>query len=120
MVRSAIAMTLISLTAMAGAGLPRASAGERLRVEWEQLQTKRGIVLSGYVYSDFGSTATNVQLFVETLDQSGQVIGTRTAYVMGTVPPFNRASFEIKVPSGAAYRVSVANADWMNGGGGGG
>ena len=84
-----------------------------LRVESSTTsQTRRGPAVSGYVYNEHGQTADRVRLAVDTLDGAGQVTATKIAEVLGTVPPHNRAYFEVPVPDGAArYRVRVLSFD---------
>ena len=69
----------------------------------------------GYVYNGTGQAATRVQLLVESLDGSGQVIGKLLVPVYNIVPSFGRAYFDapIDVP-GASYRVVVYYYDWVN------
>jgi hypothetical protein len=75
-------------------------------------QTRRGPVVSGYVFNEYGQTLDRVRLAVDTLDSAGQVTSTRIAQVLGTVPPHNRAYFEVPVPDVAArYRVRVLSFD---------
>ena len=75
-------------------------------------QTRRGPAVTGYVYNEHGQTAERVRLAVETLDGGGQVTSTKIAEVLGTVPPHNRAYFEVPVPDGAArYRVRGLSFD---------
>jgi hypothetical protein len=78
--------------------------------------------VSGYVYNQrAGSYAVSVRLLVEALDGSGQVVGSTTGYVLGDVPPSNRAYFEIKAPAKAvSYRVTIASFAWRAYGAGGG
>jgi hypothetical protein len=88
------------------------------RLEWEVDQsTKRGPVITGYVYETFGRLAEDMRLAIETLDAAGAVTGTRIGYVMGTVPPGARAYFEIPVPAASAYRVRILSFRWRNIGG---
>jgi len=78
-------------------------------------------VVSGYVYNDYGRPAARVQLRVEVLDASGQVLSSTLVYEDSVVPNFSRAYFESRVPAlGASYRATVVSAEWLGGGGGGG
>jgi hypothetical protein len=85
------------------------------RVEWEAGQSaRRGPVVSGYVYNDYGRAVERMQLSIEGLDGSGAVVSTTIGYVLGTVPGWNRAYFEIPVPAGAAaYKVRVLSFNWV-------
>jgi hypothetical protein len=119
-----LALLLICL----GAGAVRAQVQTRsvdsdLRVEWTDSEDRRGRpVVSGYVYNQrAGTYAVSVRLRVEALDGSGQVVGSTIGYVLGEVPPANRAYFEIKAPAKAAsYRVTIESYAWRAYGAGGG
>jgi hypothetical protein len=81
------------------------------RLEWEASTARRGPVLSGYVYNISGTAADRVRLAIDTLDGAGQVTASVIGYVFGTVPPGNRAYFEIPVPRAENYRVRVLSFD---------
>jgi hypothetical protein len=71
-------------------------------------------VLSGYVYGQYsGLSASHMQLAIERLDAAGQVIGTSTTWVLGDVPPNNRAYFTTRVEPAASYRVRILSFDWV-------
>ena len=53
-----------------------------------------------------------MQLLVEGLDASGQVVAKTTTWVRD-VPPNNRAFFDVAVPNAPSYRVSVLSFDWV-------
>lgn len=94
-----------------------------LRVEGSGSEDRRGRpVVSGYVYNQrAGAYAVSVRLLVEALDGSGQVVGSTSGYVLGEVPPSNRAYFEIKAPAKAAsHRITIASFAWRSYGAGGG
>jgi len=49
-----------------------------------------------------------MQLLVEALDASGEVMGQQVEWLLGTVPPFGRAYFEVRARTRAPqYRVRV-------------
>jgi hypothetical protein len=71
-------------------------------------------VLSGYVYNmHSGMTADRMQLLIERLDAAGNVIGTSSTWVLGGVPPANRAYFSTRVEPAASYRVQIVGFDWI-------
>jgi len=78
------------------------------KVEW----SKAGRNLNGYVYNSSNRRAARMQLLVEGLDASGQVVAKTTTWVRD-VPPNNRAFFEVAVPNAPSYRVSVLSFDWV-------
>jgi hypothetical protein len=53
-----------------------------------------------------------MQVSVQSLDDAGNVIGTTSTWVLGGVPPGNRAYFTTHAAPGASYRVSVLFFDW--------
>src|SRR5262245_4414241 len=72
----------------------------------------------GHVYNDSPKAAGRVQLAVESLDATGQVINRSLLPLDGIVPAFNRLYFDIRVPTaGASYRVTVYSYEWLKGGG---
>ena len=111
-----------------GAGPARAQVQTRsvdsdLRVEGTGSEDRRGRpVVSGYVYNQrAGGYAVSVRLRVDALDGSGQVTDSTVGYLLGEVPPSNRAYFEIKAPAKAAsYRVTIESFAWRAYGAGGG
>jgi len=93
-----------------------------LRVEWKAEPWKGGRArITGYVYNERDFWAGNVQLLVEVLDASGQLVGSTLATVYGEVPPRNRSYFEVGLSmAGSSYRVTVRSVDWRGYGTGGG
>jgi hypothetical protein len=64
--------------------------------------------VSGYVYNQYGSTATQMRILAQALDPNGAVVGQSIAYVPGGVGGFGRAYFDVpNLPVTPAYRVSV-------------
>ncbi len=89
-------------------------ADHYFRVEWQQGTGKRGPIVSGYVHNKYGNAAADVQLLVEGLDASGNVVSTTRVRVLGIVPPLGSAFFETPVPGGAAsYRVTVVSFNYV-------
>jgi hypothetical protein len=70
--------------------------------------------LGGYVVSHYGAPALRMQLLVEGLDSSVQVVAQRVEWLGGDVPPFSRRYFEVPAPRPAStYRVSVFAFDFF-------
>ncbi len=94
---------------------PHFPAWERyFAVSWEPFERRGRPHLSGYVVSSYGAHATRVQLLVDSLDSSGQVVAQRVEWLAGGVPGFSRAYFEVPVPQPASsYRVSVFAFDFL-------
>ena len=122
--RGARLALVIAVVAWIGAGSAAASpyAQETLdryfRIEYDVGAKGGRSVISGYVYNlNPGTPAERMQLSIETLDASGTVIGTSSTWVLGTVPPGNRAYFSASATPGASYRVQVLSFDWGSRGG---
>lgn len=94
------------------------------RVEWQVGQNRKGPMIDGYVYNKAMRAAEHMRLKIDRLDSNGQVVGSSTAVVLGTVPMDGRAYFTASVPPAANYRVQPYTFDWTGGGavgsGGGG
>ena len=115
---------LIAVVAWGGAGSAAAAnyAQETLdryfRFEYQVTPSATRPVVSGYVYNmNPGTPAERMQLSIESLDGSGNVIGKSSTWVLGNVPPGNRAYFSASAVPGASYRVQVLSFDWGSRGG---
>ena len=115
---------LIAVVAWIGAGSAAAAnyAQETLdryfRFEYQVTPSAARPVVSGYVYNmNPGTPAERMQLSIESLDASGNVIGKSSTWVLGNVPPGNRAYFSASAVPGASYRVQVLSFDWGSRGG---
>jgi hypothetical protein len=105
---------LIVLLSLLGSSVPVAAqsyaiqgADQHFRIESQTGAGRRGPVVYGYVYSGVGYTVDRVRLAVDSIDANGQVTGTTLGNVVGTVPPNNRAYFEVPVQATGAHRVRV-------------
>ena len=75
--------------------------------------------ITGYVYSDKGRAADQVQLHITELDASGKPIGSYFERMLETVPAEGRAYFDVKVPTSAqaaSYHVGVSAWNDIEGG----
>ena len=66
-----------------------------------------------------GLIADRMRLSIEQLDAAGNVVGTTTTWVMGTIPGNSRTWFQACVPPAASHRVEILSFDWVGRGGGG-
>lgn len=97
-------------------GIP--GADRYFRLEWEARPgERRGPVVAGYLYNDYGAPATNIRMLVETLDGAGAVTGSTVTLLPGTAPGNGRLYFEQRVPAAAGYRLRVLSWDFIRGGG---
>ena len=117
----AVGLLLVTPAGWAGASTSLVAPGQQhyFRTEATGGTDRRGRpVVSGFVYNSHGLPAHHVQLDVEVLDASGQVLSRTLCYEDTMVPNFGRAYFEQRVPAlGASYRVTVHSVEWMRTGG---
>lgn len=81
-------------------------------IDWQVARSARGPVIEGYVYNKKDQTVVRMVLAIERVDGAGQVVGSSTVWVLGGVPPGNRAFFQAKTTEAAGYRVKVLNFAW--------
>jgi hypothetical protein len=80
------------------------------RLSWEPVPESDGvhIRLRGYVENTYGEAVGRVQLLVQALDASGNIVDQKIAWVPGAVPAFDRVYYEIpNVLTANRYRVTV-------------
>ena len=84
-------------------------------VSWEPFERRGQPHLSGYIVSSYGVLATGVQLLVDSLDSSGQIVAQRVEWLGGSnLPGFSRTYFEVPIrQQGQSYRVSVFAFDFV-------
>jgi hypothetical protein len=88
-------------------------------VEWDSRTVSGGrSVVSGYVHNRQTMRLENIRVRVEMLDASSRAVGTRLAYVAGTVPAHDRGYFEVRLPASESYRVTIDSFDWAGCGNG--
>jgi hypothetical protein len=116
---------LVAVVSLLGAGRAWAqiyapeTIAHDFRVEWQVGQNRKGPVIDGYVYNTAMRTADRMRLKIDQLDAAGNVVGSTTAVVLGTIPNDGRAYFSASVPPAASYRVQPYSFDWSGGGGAG-
>jgi hypothetical protein len=113
-----LALSLLTSPAVAGPNFAKATLDYYFNVEWQAASSKHGPVVEGYVYNKSALIADRMRIRVEQLDGSGNVVGTTDSWVLGGVPPSNRAWFQVRVPQAPSYRVEVLSFDWLGRGGG--
>jgi hypothetical protein len=59
-----------------------------------------------------GVPVERMQVAVQSLDAAGNVVGTTSTWVLGGVPPGNRAYFTTHAVPANSYRVQVLFFDW--------
>jgi hypothetical protein len=84
------------------------------KVTWEASERNGRRYADGYVFNDWGFTATRVQLLVDGLDSSGHIVSQRVSWLGQSIPPGSRVYFDVPAPQPAVnYRVSVFAFDWL-------
>src|SRR5262245_10795307 len=79
-----------------------------LGLEWSVERQGAGQSIDGYVYNKHGAPLYFVQVLGQGLDGAGNVTHQKLVWVHGTVPPLQRAYFQIPaMPSAERYRVSI-------------
>ncbi|HEX7214060.1 MAG TPA: hypothetical protein VF578_07610 [Methylomirabilota bacterium] len=71
--------------------------------------------LGGSIVNTYGVMANRVQLLVDSLDSSGQIVAQRVEWLVGSnLPGFSTTYFEVPIREPAAsYRVSVFAFDFV-------
>jgi hypothetical protein len=84
-------------------------------VSWEPFERRGQPYLGGYIVSSYGVTATRVQLLVDSLDSSGQIVAQQVEWLGGgNLPGFSTTYFEVPIRQQATrYRVSVFAFDFV-------
>src|SRR5215813_1836285 len=121
-----VACLVLMLTAVVSITTGRAAAANYtqetldryVRIEYQVEPRAAQPVVSGYVYNMHPNVpADRMQLAIEAVDASGNVIGTSSTWILGGVPAGNRGYFSAPVVPAASYRVQVLFFDWGKGGG---
>lgn len=112
------AAVAIAVGSAAAANYAQETLDRYFRLEYEVAHSSTRPVVSGYVYNlNPGTPAERMRLSIEALDGSGNVVATSSTWVLGNVPPGNRAYFSAPVAPAASYRVQVQSFDWGSRGG---
>ena len=91
----------------------RATLDHYFSIDWQVVRGPRGPVIEGYVYNRYAQPTDRMRLSIDQLDAAGNVVGTTDTWVMGGVPPNNRAWFSVRVPDAPNYRVEILSFDWV-------
>ena len=116
--RTGVVFGLLAVLTMTSAGaaavFSQQTLDERFRIEYQVTPDQSKPVVDGYIYNVYsGLSAAHMQLAIDRVDASGNVIGTSTTWVLGEVPPNNRAYFTTRVEPAASYRVRILSFDWI-------
>ena len=121
--RFALAVAMVALftsSNAAAATYAQESLDRYFRFEYDVTPSATRPVVSGYVYNmSPGVPVERMQVSVDSLDGSGNVVGTTSTWVLGGVPPGNRGYFSLRAVPAASYRVQVLFFDWGSRGGSG-
>jgi hypothetical protein len=113
---AAVVVLLGGSHASAGIYTPETIAQD-FRVEWQVGQNRKGPTIDGYVYNTAMRPADRMRLKIDQLDPAGNVVGSTTAVVLGTIPSDGRAYFSASVPAATSYRVQPYSWEWPSAGG---
>lgn len=103
-----VALVCGVLTAWAAVPAAAQPAGPVFRIEEDPDAPGGRRAISGWVYNDGRVVAGFVQLRLQVLDASNQVIAEERGWVYGNVRPGGRAYFRIAIPAtGHARRIVV-------------
>jgi len=95
-------------------------ASEFFHVDWSAQPDGHGYTrITGYVYSNKGRAADDVQLRIAALDASGMPVATYFERMLEEVPAEGRAYFDVKVPTNSqasTYDVGVYTWNTIEGG----
>jgi hypothetical protein len=108
----------IATGSAAAANYTQETLDRYFRIEYQVEPSAPRPVVSGYVSNMHPNLpADRMQLAIDALDASGKVVATTSTWVLGGVPPGNRAYFSAHAVPAASYRVQVLFFDWGKGGG---
>jgi hypothetical protein len=120
--RSLVAVTLTLFTLLPAIGWgakliePQMPGWERFfKIEWEPAESRGHPVVQGYLYNDSPKTIGEVQLLVDALDATGEILSQKVSWAAGSqMAPFSRRYFVADAPlvqiapqQPASYRVRV-------------
>ena len=105
---------LLLATSLAARPLYAPESLERwFHLAWDVRPNTSGPTLEGYVYNKTDVQAERMQLSIAQLDAAGTVVGETTTWVLGNLPPGDRAYFRTGVPQAASYKVTVLTFNWL-------
>jgi hypothetical protein len=81
-------------------------------VTFETVERHGHPLLRGEVTNQFGMMAERIQLLVEGLDPSGQVVSQRVVWLGRPIGAFGRSYFDTPAEKAASYRVGIYAFTW--------
>jgi hypothetical protein len=119
MLGTGITATVANAASLEDQQLQTNLAAESFRLDWNAQPNGDGQTrITGYVYSDKGHAADDVQLRIAEVDASGQTVATYFPTMMEEVPSKGRAYFDVKVPRNSdatTYQVGVYSWNTIEG-----
>jgi hypothetical protein len=92
--------------------------GSDFRTEFTVDSTRRGPAVTGWVFNPRPYPLMKVQIRIDVLDVSGNVVGQRYGWVSGEVPGDGRGYFHVPLGiAGTSYRVAVVHYEPLTKGG---
>jgi hypothetical protein len=89
-------------------------ADQFFKLNWAPAERRGRPIVAGYISNEFGFSARDVRLRVESLDPAGRVVAKTTGYVPGVMTPGVHIYFEVPVTARAdGYRVTVLSFELL-------
>ena len=115
-----VVLTLLATTLSATAAPPLQSLAvdwpQYFRIESESSARDGRTVVKGNVWNTANWSTKRIQLLLDALDASGQVVNQRVVWLGIDLAPGTHAAFEVPMPASSGYRVSVFAFDSGRGG----
>jgi len=84
---------------------------QQFTVESQVTLRPDGSVVWGYLGTNSPYTFRQIQILIDAMDSSEQLVAQRLAWVIGTLSWPGRLFFQVPMPAAAAYRVQVFSYD---------
>jgi hypothetical protein len=84
---------------------------QHFTVTWDAVQRRGRQEVAGYVYNRSPYRVGNVRVLVNSVDDTGRIVGQRVSWVLGELGADSRLYFEVPATPAAGYRVSVFSYD---------
>jgi len=83
------------------------------RIQWTATPQGAAALIDGYITNTWGFPAQRVRVLVNGYDASGRQVGQLIAWGPNEIDPGNRVYFNVTVPAGASYDVSIFSWNWV-------
>ena len=83
------------------------------RFQWTVTPERGGTLIDGYITNTWGFPAQRVRVLVTGHDATGAPVGQVIAWGPNEINPGGRVYFNVPVPGGATYDVSIFSWNWV-------